>query len=210
MTKYLCTILIGAIIATAARSAHATDFKDFFNNEKLGQIISNIGQTVANATTKFTVDDLVGTWKYKSPGISFRSESTLANISGAAAATAIEEKLAPYYKRSRMTKVTLTVDKSHNFAIKTTYGTFKGTIEKSSQDDMLVFKFNVLGAVPIGHVNAMATKSDNQLNITFDASRLINILKRLPKVASNTSFSTVASILDNYDNIYIGFRMTRK
>ena len=120
-----------------------------------------------------------------------------------------------------MTKVTLTVDKSHNFAIKTTYGTFKGTIEKSSQDDMLVFKFNVLGAVPIGHVNAMATKSDNQLNITFDASRLINILKKLPKVkdlnaeysallASNTSFSTVASILDNYDNIYIGFRMTRK
>ena len=189
MTKHLCTILIGAIIATAARSAHATDFKDIFNNEKLGQIISNIGQTVANATatTKFTVDDLVGTWKYKSPGISFRSESTLANISGAAAATAIEEKLAPYYKRSRMTKVTLTVDKSHNFAIKTTYGTFKGTIEKSSQDDMLVFKFNVLGAVPIGHVNAMATKSDNQLNITFDASRLINILKRLPKVASNTS-----------------------
>lgn len=212
MTKHLCTILIGAIIATAARSAHATDFKDIFTNEKLGQIISNIGQTVANATatTKFTVDDLVGTWKYKSPGISFRSESTLANISGAAAATAIEEKLAPYYKRSRMTKVTLTVDKSHNFAIKTTYGTFKGTIEKSSQDDMLVFKFNVLGAVPIGHVNAMATKSDNQLNITFDASRLINILKRLPKVASNTSFSTVASILDNYDNIYIGFRMTRK
>lgn len=102
-----------------------------------------------------------------------------------------------------MTKVSLTVDKSHNFAIKTTYGTFKGTIEKSSQDDMLVFKFNVLGAVPIGHVNAMATKSDNQLNITFDASRLINILKRLPKVASNTSFSTVASILDNYDNIYL-------
>lgn len=203
MTKHLCTILIGAIIATAARSAHATDFKDIFNNEKIGQIISNIGQTVANATatTKFTVDDLVGTWKYKSPGISFRSESTLANISGAAAATAIEEKLAPYYKRSRMTKVTLTVDKSHNFAIKTTYGTFKGTIEKSSQDDMLVFKFNVLGAVPIGHVNAMATKSDNQLNITFDASRLINILKRLPKVASNTSFSTVASILDNYHRL---------
>ena len=108
MTKYLCTILIGAIIATAARSAHATDFKDIFNNEKLGQIISNIGQTVANATatTKFTVDDLVGTWKYKSPGISFRSESTLANISGAAAATAIEEKLAPYYRSATELRTT--------------------------------------------------------------------------------------------------------
>ena len=149
MTKHLCTILIGAILASVASTSHATDFKDIFNKGNLGQIISNIGQTVANATatTKFTVDDLVGTWKYKSPGISFRSESTLANISGAAAATAIEEKLAPYYKRSRMTNVILTVDKSHNFAIKTTYGTFKGTVEKSSQDDMLVFKFNILGSV---------------------------------------------------------------
>lgn len=212
MTKHLYTILIGAILALTSPTSHATDFKDIFNKGNLGQIISNIGQTVANATatTNFTVDDLVGTWKYKSPGISFRGESTLANIGGAAAATAIEEKLAPYYKRSRMTNVTLTVDKSHNFTIKTTYGTFKGTIEKSSQDDMLVFKFNILGTVSIGHVNAMATKSGNQLNITFDASRLINILKKLPKVASNTSFSTVASILDNYDNIYIGFRMTRK
>lgn len=42
MTKHLCTILIGAIIATAARSAHATDFKDIFNNEKLGQIIITV------------------------------------------------------------------------------------------------------------------------------------------------------------------------
>ena len=194
----------------AAPTSHATDFKDIFNKGNLGQIISNIGQTVATATatTNFTVDDLVGTWKYKSPGISFRGESTLANIGGAAAA--IEEKLAPYYKRSRMTNITLTVDKSHNFAIKTAYGTFKGTVEKSSQDDILVFKFNILGTVSIGHINAMATKSGNQLNITFDASRLIKILKKLPKVASNTTFSTVASILDNYDNIYIGFRMTRK
>lgn len=212
MTKKLCALAIGAFVGLAAAAAPAPDLKDLFKNADIGQIIGNIGQTVANATatTNFTVDDLVGTWKYKSPGISFRGDNTLANIGGAAAATAIENKLAPYYKRTKLTNVTLTVDKDHNFAIKTNYGTFKGTVEKSSQDDMLVFKFNILGTVSIGHVNAMATKSGNQLNITFDASRLIAILKKLPKVASNSSFSTVASILDNYDNIFIGFRMTKK
>ena len=212
MTKKLCALAIGAFVGLAAAAAPTPDIKDLFKNADIGQFIGNIGQTVANATatTNFTVDDLVGTWKYKSPGISFRGDNTLANIGGAAAATAIENKLAPYYKRTKLTNVTLTVDKDHNFAIKTSYGTFKGTVEKSSQDDMLVFKFNILGTVSIGHVNAMATKSGNQLNITFDASRLIAILKKLPKVASNSSFSTVASILDNYDNIFIGFRMTKK
>lgn len=213
MARILRTIITATALTLAATSVNAApDLRDLLKGINTEDIINGIGQTIANATatSKFTVDDLVGTWKYQSPGIAFKGDNTLANIGGAAAATTIENRLAPYYKKAKLTNITLTVDSQHNFAFKTTYGTFKGTVSKQSGSETLTFNFNVLGKVSIGHIDAIATKAGNQLNITFDASRLIEILKKLPKVTSNASFSTISSILDNYDNIYIGFRMTCK
>lgn len=64
------------------------------SSNPLGKLGSILGNVVAN--DKFTIDDLVGQWDYVSPTVSFQSDNALKKIGGAGAATAVEDKLAPY------------------------------------------------------------------------------------------------------------------
>ena len=218
--------IILAIVALAiAGSASAFDPKDLLNKLKgdttttssttdsgsdsgsgllgtLGGLISNV---VANKN--FSVDDLVGTWQYTSPAVSFQSENALMKIGGAGAATAVEDKLAPYYQRLGLIKTELTVDAEHNFTLKAGLVTLQGTVTKDEEDESLVFNFNAFGKVSLGKINANATKSGSTLNLTFDATRLIQILTAVSSKLNVSTLSTLSSILDSYDGIFIGFKL---
>lgn len=158
------------------------------------------------ANDKFTVDDLVGSWSYDSPAVSFESDNALKKIGGAGAATAVESKLAPYYKTLGLNKTTLTVDTEHNFVMKLGVAQLKGTVEKG-EDGSLVFAFNAFGKINLGKVSAHATKVGSTLNLTFDATRLIQILTKVAGVLNNSTLKTVTDLINSYDGIYMGFKL---
>ena len=161
------------------------------------------------ANDKFSVDDLVGDWSYGSPAVSFQSDNALKKIGGAGAATAVENKLAPYYKTIGLDKTTLTVDAEHNFSMKLGVAQLKGTIEKA-EDGSLVFAFNAFGKISLGKVSAHATKAGSTLNLTFDATRLIQILTKVAGVLNNSTLKAVTDLVNSYDGIYIGFKLKKQ
>ncbi len=181
-------------------SAQAFDPKDL-----IGGLINK-----ATASSKFTIDDLKGTWTYDSPAVSFESDNVLKSIGGAGAAAAVEEKLKPYYQKLGFTKTTLTVDEEHNFSLKLGLLILKGKVEKDESGENLVFSFNAIGSKSLGKVNAKATKSGDTLNLTFDATRLIQILTKISSKLNIKSLNTLSSILNSYEGIYIGFKMKSK
>lgn len=215
-------ILLAAILLASSQAAAAFDPNDLLNSLKglggsdttatsgsssgsaLGTIGSILGNAVAN--NKFTVDDLVGTWNYVSPGVSFQSDNALKKIGGAGAATAVENKLAPYYNRLGLNKTTLTVDSEHNFTMKLGVASLKGKVEKNDNGD-LVFSFAAFGKVSLGKVNAHATKAGKTLNLTFDATRMIQIITKVAGALNNSSLNSISTLLNSYDGIYMGFKL---
>jgi len=173
----------------------------------LGALGSAISNLLAN--DNFEVDDLVGEWSYVSPAISFQSDNALMKIGGAGAATAIEDKLEPYYKRLGFTKTTLTVKEDHSFTLKMGFIIMQGTVEKD-EDKKLVFNFNAFGKLSLGSVASNATKSSSTLNLTFDATRLIQILEKVSSVVNNTTLTSLSKMLSAYDGIYMGFKLSEK
>lgn len=174
-------------------------------NSGLGAIGNIIGNLTSN--NKFTVDDLVGSWTYTGPAVSFASDNALKNIGGAAAATAVETKLEPYYKRLGFTRTTLTVNQDHSFEMKMGVIQFKGTIEKTD-DGNLKFNFSALGR-NLGAVAAHATKSGNTLNITFDSTKMVKMLTTVSSKLNISTLKTLSSLLNAYDGIYMGYKMTK-
>lgn len=176
-----------------------------------GNLLSNGLQTIQNltSTTSFEATDLVGTWQYTSPAVSFKGDNALSNIGGAAAATTIENKLAPYYKKAGLQNSILVVnnDLSFNWNL----GTIKlsGTIEKSS-DSNLVFNFSALGKVSIGKINCIASKSGNTVSLTFDMTKLLAVAQKISSVSSSSTFKTVNTLLSSYKDMYVGVKMNKK
>jgi hypothetical protein len=204
--------LLGAIknSTTSSSPSTSTSTSSQSTASGLSSLLSTLGQTVQNATatTSFSLDDLVGTWKYSSPAVSFDSSDVLKNIGGAAASTQIENKLATYYKKLYLTNVTLTVDSSYNFTMKLKWGSLNGTIAKND-DGTLTFNFSALGAYSYGAINSRATKSGNTLNLTFDAEKLMAMIQAVANYTNNTTLNTATSLLSSYDGIYVGFKLKK-
>lgn len=211
----ICAIMA---LALAFGQAGAFDLKDLFGKSKtttetsaddnsdgiLGALGSFIGNMTANKN--FTVDDIAGQWSYSSPAVSFKSENALKNVGGAAAATAVENKLAPYYKTLGFTRTTLTIAKDHTFSMKMGIIPLKGTVEKT-EDGRLEFAFTGITGRSVGKVDAVATKSGSSLNLTFDATKFIKVLTSVAGKLNISTLNTLASLLNGYDGIYMGFRL---
>jgi hypothetical protein len=203
--------LLNALKGTSSStSSSSSTTSDQTTTSGLGSLLGTLGQTIQNATasTSFSLDDLVGTWKYSSPAVSFDSSNTLQNLGGAAVSTQIENKLATYYKKFGMTSIQLTVDSDYSFSMKLKYGTLKGTISKND-DGTLTFNFSALGSYNYGAINSRATKSGNQLNLTFDAEKLMSMMSTVASLTNNSTLTTAMSLINSYDGIYIGFKMKK-
>ena len=83
--------------------------------------------------------------------------------------------------------------------------TLKGTIEKNDNGD-LVFSFAAFGKISLGKVNAHATKAGSTLNLTFDATRLIQIITKVAGALNNSSLNALTTLINSYDGpgVYIG------
>ena len=219
MKKFITTVLLALVVSA---SSYAFDIKDLFGGKEttetestsgsdngssgiLGAIGSFVNSVTANSN--FSVDDLVGTWNYTSPAVTFDSENALKNVGGAAAATAVESKLEPYYTRLGFDKTSLVVDADHNFTLKMGLLTLKGTIEKD--DEGMVFSCSAFGKVSLGQVRANATKSGSTLNLTFDATKMVQLLTKVSSVLNSTALNTLTTLLNSYDGIYMGFKLKK-
>lgn len=214
MRKLIFSIV--AMLLVGATDASAFDPRELLkglggnSSQDGGSAASGLGSLISNLTSsnKFAIEDLVGTWEYAGPAVSFSSENALQNIGGAAAATAVEDKLEPYYNRLGFNKTTLTVEADSTFSMNMGLLKFKGNIEKPENGD-LVFNFTLLNR-KVGSVASHATKSGSSLKVTFDSTKMIQMLTKVSSVVNSPSLKALAGVLNSYDGIYMGYKLELK
>lgn len=203
------------MVLLATNYTEAKDIKSLLNKVASGKstddnknVLETIGSAISNftANSDFAIEDLCGTWVYVSPAVCFKSDNDLQNIGGAAAATSIENKLAPYYAKAGIDGLTLTVDDENKFTMKLKRGTLTGVLVKT-EDGNLEFDFNAFNKINLGKITAHTVKSFDSLSITFDISKLISIVNTISSMSGNSSLKTVSSLLSSYENIYAGFKL---
>ena len=184
-------------ISTATNGISSTD------------LVNGLGALIENATSNenITEADIVGTWSYSAPAVSFKSDNFLKKAGGVAAATAIESKLKPYYLSAGIDKTVLTVNNDKSFAMKVGKTTLKGTLQKDTANNMFVFNFSILGFNAFSSSAFVAKSATGTIAITFDVSKLEKIVTAVATFSGNSTAQSVASLLSSYDGIRAGFRM---
>lgn len=186
-------------ISTATNGISSTD------------LVNGLGALIENATSNenITEADIVGTWSYSAPAVSFKSDNFLKKAGGVAAATAIESKLKPYYSSAGIDKTVLTVNNDKSFAMKVGKTTLKGTLQKDTANNMFVFNFSILGFNAFSSSAFVAKSATGTIAITFDVSKLEKIVTAVATFSGNSTAQSVASLLSSYDGIRAGFRMKK-
>lgn len=210
------TILAFALLLMSI-SASAFDLRDLFggggdgqqgSGSALGDVLGGILGDLTS-TDEFQPEQLVGTWVYAAPAINLDGGNALAALGGSAASSVVEGKLEPYYQKLGINNLVLTVNEDLTFAMVLKFGTIKGNIEKDEENN-LIFNFQAFQKINIGKVKTIAVLSTQGLSLTFDVTKLRNIVSKVAEVAKNQTFQSVSALLNSYDNIYAGFRLTRQ
>ena len=183
-----------------------------FDLSSLGSLLnSDTANDILNllvSKSDLEVKDLAGTWKYKAPAVAFESEDLLNKAGGEYMAGVIEDKMAPYYKRVGLDNMVLTIDAEGNFELKFKKGTASGTIEKTD-DGRFQFNFNSLGRYKIAEAKAYVKKGTT-LQVTFDVTKLIDIVTKIASYSKTSTLSTVTTLLKGYKGMYSGFELEAK
>lgn len=177
-----------------------------------GDIANSIGSVLNGvlSTSKISVKDVVGEWKYSEPAVEFKSENLLKKAGGAAASSAIVAKIKPYYEKAGINNLKFSVKDDSSFTMNTGKINVSGTIEKGEADGQFIFAFKAAGSFNIGKITAYMSKNvSGQLTLTFDASKLIALVNGIAKISSNSTLQSASSLLNSYDGLTVGFLLVK-
>ena len=136
---------------------------------------------------QLTANTLYGTWSYNQPGIKLSSSTnTLSDLTASAATSTLQSKMAKYYEK---------------VGIKA-----GGTFTFDAASNQLTLQYNT-GLLKLGAINAYAYMNGGNLQILFPMDKLLTLLTALG--STNSSLSTVTSLLKSYDSVKIGFEFSK-
>ncbi|MDE6255580.1 MAG: DUF4923 family protein, partial [Muribaculaceae bacterium] len=103
----------------------------------------------------------------------------------------------------------LTVDNSGNFTLTVKKIKLQGTITETGEKGIFNFNFKALGKVSMGSVKTYIQKTSNSMDVMFDATKMMTIMTTVAKVTNVKSLSALSSILNSYDGLCVGFKMSK-
>jgi hypothetical protein len=219
-----------AILAVSGVTAQSLD--DIFNKAVSGvknetkteeneNALGNILGALLGDADKLKAEDLVGTWNYEGISCVLESEQALANIGGALAASTLEEKIDTYLGKIGVAKgsSSFTFNSDNTCVIKLGGFTLNATYKLDPEKKTIDFSFLK---------NKMKIKSQvsyqvSDLNIVFNADKLLALIKKLTSYFSkdasseekkqistiSQTMSTLGSVLEAYDGMMLGAKMSR-
>lgn len=207
-------ILFVAIVMSCVAGVSAQSFDlggllgGILNNSGKGNGSSFLDGVLQNENIE--VKDIVGTWTVSGPAIMFKSDNLLERAGGAAAATAVEEKLYPYYEKIGIDGLKLIITKDGKVTVKLKNDkSFEGTVTKGEAEGEMIFSFSKLAKdSKFGKITTYVTKTTT-MSVMLDISKLQPLLSEVAEKVNVSSLSTVTSLLENYEGIYGGLRFTK-
>lgn len=230
MKKFSFASILAILLCVATfvpASASEWDIKNLLNNvgsknstenaadtakteSGLAGLLSGVANQLGIGSSDLTIEKLVGTWNYSNPAVSFASENLLLKAGGSAAATQVETKIAPYYKRVGLNQLVMTIAEDSTFTFKVRSVNLNGVISRNTETGNFVFQFKAFKQINMGAMESNIVMNGNTMELTFDVSNLITIVEKIGQYSGNSTIKGVSTLLNQYDGMNAGFELKRK
>ena len=219
MKRLFAIMVLGfAVTAANAQSGVSSVLNQLLGKDATsGTVTSILEDVLGGAVSKLNLS-IDGTWKYSQPEIQFKSSNLLAQAGGAAATTKIESSLKKLYDKigiNESLSYTFNSDNTFSQTIKigSSVKTLKGTYSLDQENKTITLKYQALGKINLGKINAIYANTGTSLAILFDASDLMSFFKKVVNTVSSisgkTSLAAATAIIENYDGMLLGYKMKK-
>lgn len=199
MKRLYCILLL--LLGTTTLSAQSWD--DILKELTSGAATELVDQLTGG---KLTATAIQGTWNYKEPAVRFESDDMISNLGSSAIESTITPKLEKAYQfvgiKAGAASFSFRADSTFTATLgkKELKGTY--TFDPESHTMQLSFDAKLLSSM-----SAKAYIDGAKLQLVFPVNKLLQLIK---SVGSNISYlQTIIKLLENYENVYLGFGFER-
>lgn len=185
--------ILGSVVSGSSSSSSSTS--DLISN------LTSVFSSKKQASTK----NLVGTWQYSEPAIVFTSDNILAKTASKVAANKIESKLQTTLNKYGIKKGSMSITFNED-------GTFTETLAGKTMSGKWSISNKKLALTYGGvkTVNITTQLDGSNLQIVTDASKLLSLTKSLGAKSTNSTISTVTSLMKNVNGMQAGITLVKK
>lgn len=183
-----------------------TSTSDSDSGSGLGSLVTSITDLISGKSALST-ETIAGTWNYTGSAISFKSnDNALSNIASGVAQSTIEKKLDGYLAKVGISEglFGFTFNEDGTMAVQYGSKSFPGTWTLDKENATLNMKMasfiNMKGYVAV---------KNGKMELLFDATTMMKIVKSVTSVYKNSTLTTINGILNQYDQMYAGFNLTK-
>lgn len=187
--------------------AWGQSLKDILNSSTVKDVISS----TTGITTPLNAKNLAGQWNYVSPAVQLEGDNALKNATGSLAAGELEKKLADMCEKVgiKAGAFSMTFQEDNSFVMTLKSKDLKGTYSVDSEAKTITLDFASGKDFSFTKMNAQVSLLDNELNLLFQADKLLDLLSKLSAWSNNTTLKAANSLLEQYDGIKLGFAFKR-
>lgn len=151
-----------------------------------------------------STENIVGTWEYSEPAITFESDNLLTKAGAGIASNKLEEKLQEQLSKIGIDEGAFTITFNEDGTFTETFGekSIKGKWKVEDSKLNLVFGQK---AIPIN-----TQLSGNKLMIVTDATKILDLIKGIASKSSNSNIQTISTLMKGIDGMNAGLTLVKK
>ena len=206
MKRIITIFLMAGTLCLAGQTASAQSLTDLLKKVTDNETVKTVVENVTGTTLKV---DVTGTWTYSGTAVKFKSDDLLKSTAASLAAGQVEDKLDSYVSKVGIKAGTFsfTFKEDKTFTATVKGKNFNGTYTLSEDYKTLSLQFGkTIGLKPF---NAAISATSSQLDLLFDADRLLELLGKLTSSSSNSTLKTIGSIANQYDGMQLGLELKK-
>lgn len=209
MKRNFIKLALICLTTFSTQSAGAqTDLGNILNNvlggnNSTSDVVSGL-TSIFSSSKQATEKTIIGTWVYEEPAIVLQSDNVLTSAAAKLAAKKAETKLQEQLNKIGIKKGALTLTFNSDGTFSETFGSKSVSGTWSIKNSMLIMKHTVRSTTLTTQV------SGKELMFVTDASKLLKLFQTLGSNSTNSSISTVTSLMKKVKGMQCGITLVKK
>ena len=209
MKRNFIKLALICLTTFSTQSAGAqTDLGNILNNvlggnNSTSDVVSGL-TSIFSSSKQATEKTIIGTWVYEEPAIVLQSDNVLTSAAAKLAAKKAETKLQEQLNKIGIKKGALTLTFNSDGTFSETFGSKSVSGTWSIKNSKLIMKHTVRSTTLTTQV------SGKELLFVTDASKLLKLFQTLGSNSTNSSISTVTSLMKKVKGMQCGITLVKK
>lgn len=197
-------MIMAALLFVGVAQVYGQSFKDLLNKGKdvVGSVVEQLDVIPKN---------IEGNWEFSGSAVKFTGDNVLMNAASELAAGKVEDQLNEYLQKVGIRQGLFSYVFNADGTFTTTFSkmNFSGQYTFSQEEGTIELDYGKNEKLKGVSLKTDVSVSLNSMQLLFNADKLLDFISKITSPVGDSKIGALASLIDQYDGLKIGFELSR-